>query len=649
MRKIVVLLAALLVAAAFLAADARAQTDKALNLLPSATTPLTGADFCYVVQGGASKKVLCTAANWQALGTGNNLGDLASPSAARTNLGLGTAATANTGTSGANVPLLNGNLTFSGTLSLTGAVTFSAAPTFGNITGIVQCLHVNTAGLVSGTGSDCGAAGGGSTSPGGSNGQIQFNSSGVFGGFTLGGDATVNTGTGALTIAANAVSNAKAAQMAANTLKGNNTGGTANAADLTATQATAMLNAVVGDSGSGGTKGLVPAPGAGDAAAGKFLKADGTFAVPSGSGTVTSIATSCGLTGGTITTTGTIKTAETVIANTTTSYPTAAPDCGKLLTQSNASASAITLLAPATAGSGYWLDIVNIGVGAATLTPGSGTINGLANIALANGQGARIVTDGSNYFAVLGQGAGGASVSVTAGTPNIVVTPSPGTGTFTVGTTAPINAKIANYTVAGTIAGTPDNGRVITMANAGSTTLTLGQAGSSGFASGFSFCFANIGAGTSTISTTTSTINGIGTSVPISAGGSACLASDGTNWDGIVVQNPTGGGLASIANNTVLGNISGGTATPTATTPTALLDSVFGSTQGMILFRNASAWTVLSPPAGSGTSTLKITNGGGQNPFWNPDTPLTPCGAWQFDDSDTTGCNLTGALTRGVL
>jgi hypothetical protein len=37
---------------------------------------------------------------------------------------------------------------------------------------------------------------------------------------------------------------------------------------------------MVGDSGSGGTRGLVPAPGAGDAAAGKFLKADGTFAVP---------------------------------------------------------------------------------------------------------------------------------------------------------------------------------------------------------------------------------------------------------------------------------------------------------------------------------------------------------------------------------
>jgi hypothetical protein len=50
---------------------------------------------------------------------------------------------------------------------------------------------------------------------------------------------------------------------------------------------TKALSVMVGDSGSGGTKGLVPAPGAGDAAAGKFLKADGTFAVPSGTGAPT--------------------------------------------------------------------------------------------------------------------------------------------------------------------------------------------------------------------------------------------------------------------------------------------------------------------------------------------------------------------------
>lgn len=45
-----------------------------------------------------------------------------------------------------------------------------------------------------------GSGSGGGTVPGGSSGQIQFNNSGAFGGFTLGGDATVDTSTGLLTV-----------------------------------------------------------------------------------------------------------------------------------------------------------------------------------------------------------------------------------------------------------------------------------------------------------------------------------------------------------------------------------------------------------------------------------------------------------------
>src|SRR5271156_7004382 len=51
--------------------------------------------------------------------------------------------------------------------------------------------------------------------------------------------------------------------------------------------------------------GLVPASGGGTV---NFIRADGTWAVPpgAGSGSVTSVATGCGASGGTITTTGTI-------------------------------------------------------------------------------------------------------------------------------------------------------------------------------------------------------------------------------------------------------------------------------------------------------------------------------------------------------
>jgi hypothetical protein len=76
----------------------------------------------------------------------------------------------------------------------------------------------------------------------------------------------------------------------------------------------ADLPAMVGDSGSGGTKGAVPAPASGDAAAGKYLKADGTWTTPSGSGSgdVTSLRAT-----GTLSSWGTIGAAACVEKNLT--------------------------------------------------------------------------------------------------------------------------------------------------------------------------------------------------------------------------------------------------------------------------------------------------------------------------------------------
>lgn len=66
----------------------------------------------------------------------------------------------------------------------------------------------------------------------------------------------------------------------------NDPGGTPATRKATITNFTKAIPAVIGDSGSGGTKGLVPAPAAGDAAANKFLHADGTFKTPTGSGSI---------------------------------------------------------------------------------------------------------------------------------------------------------------------------------------------------------------------------------------------------------------------------------------------------------------------------------------------------------------------------
>lgn len=101
------------------------------------------------------------------------------------------------------------------------------------------------------------------------------------------------TNTGDLTIAgqnylsllnqvltANKISLANMADLAANSFIANNTGVAGVPLALNQAQATALLNAFAGDSGSGGTKGMVPAPATGDAAAGKFASADGTWKVP---------------------------------------------------------------------------------------------------------------------------------------------------------------------------------------------------------------------------------------------------------------------------------------------------------------------------------------------------------------------------------
>lgn len=113
---------------------------------------------------------------------------------------------------------------------------------------------------------------------------------------SLTGDVTGSgTSSFAATIAAHAVTLAKMAQVATARFLGRTTVSTGDVEALTGTQATALLDAVVGDSGSGGTKGLVPAPASGDAAAGKFLKADGTFTAPSSvsgnAGTATALQT----------------------------------------------------------------------------------------------------------------------------------------------------------------------------------------------------------------------------------------------------------------------------------------------------------------------------------------------------------------------
>lgn len=97
----------------------------------------------------------------------------------------------------------------------------------------------------------------------------------------------------------------------------------------------------------------------------------------------------------------------------------------------------------------------------------------------------------------------------------------------------------------------------------------------------------------------------------------------GTCSNGTAVANSE---LATMANGTIKGNVSGSSATPSDITPSQALD-VIGTTRGSILYRGASGWTYLSP----GTAGQVVTsNGAGADPNYQDPTG----GSGGFGDTD---------------
>lgn len=105
---------------------------------------------------------------------------------------------------------------------------------------------------------------------------------------------------------------------------------------------------------------------------------------------------------------------------------------------------------------------------------------------------------------------------------------------------------------------------------------------------------------------------------------------------GILVGNGPGSitvSLAAIADQRILANISGGSAAPTANSLTAIIDACIGSTQGDLLYRNASGWVVLAP----GTSGQFLqTQGAAANPQWVTSATVTPAALTKTDDTNVT-------------
>lgn len=118
------------------------------------------------------------------------------------------------------------------------------------------------------------------------------------------------------------------------------------------------------------------------------------------SGGISNVATGNGLCGGPITTTGTITTCLTQRAVTLATDALLSTDGGKVVTYSNASSIAVSLVQANTAGftSGYAPTLAAIGAGTVTVTAATSTFgNGLTTLILSPGQIADIGSDSVNY------------------------------------------------------------------------------------------------------------------------------------------------------------------------------------------------------------------------------------------------------------
>lgn len=91
--------------------------------------------------------------------------------------------------------------------------------------------------------------------------------------------------------------------------------------------------------------------------------------------------------------------------------------------------------------------------------------------------------------------------------------------------------------------------------------------------------------------------------------------------------------LAAIANGTILSNISGVSAAPTANSLSDVMDEAIGPTQGQIAYRSASGWVALDPGI---SGQVFSTQGPAANPIWR-----TVAGAGTVT-SVATGTGLTG-------